>query len=88
MKIAKAAVGVIGVAMALGAAAPAMAAADPLAGATQLLGPDAPAPGKGSVKTPLKDVDVNGLVGTVDKTAKTLKTEKVTGATTQLGGAS
>ncbi|MFD9903256.1 hypothetical protein [Streptomyces sp. NPDC059063] len=85
MKIAKAAAGVVGVAMALGAAAPAVAAPEPLSAANQLLGPDAP--GKGGLKTPVKDVDVNGLVGTVDKTTKTLKTGEVTGATTQLGGA-
>ncbi|GGV29746.1 hypothetical protein [Streptomyces spectabilis] len=75
MKIAKAAFGVVGVAMALGAATPAVAA-EPLGGGQQLL--DTAVTGN---KTPLDAVDVKKVVGTVDETAgKLKKADAATGA--------
>ncbi|WP_030675246.1 hypothetical protein [Streptomyces sp. NRRL B-1347] len=80
MKIAKAAVGVVGVAMALGAVTPAVAAAEPLGGGQQLL--DTAVTGN---KTPLDAVDVKKVVGTVDETAGKLKKADATTGAGKLG---
>ncbi|MGW1374514.1 hypothetical protein ACWD6P_09625 [Streptomyces sp. NPDC002446] len=85
MKIAKAAAGVVGIALALGAASPALAAPAPL-DAGKLL--DANTVSKQDVKNPLKDIDAEVLVGAVSKVADKLATKNdLASKTKALGGA-
>ncbi|ARF53827.1 DUF4179 domain-containing protein [Streptomyces gilvosporeus] len=72
MKIAKAAAGVVGVALALGAASPALAASGPHGEKNAL--PNSDTITKSDVKNPLADLDIDGLVRSVDKVAGKLKT--------------
>ncbi|MEI5101096.1 hypothetical protein RB200_24265 [Streptomyces sp. PmtG] len=80
MKFAKAAVGAVGVALALGAVSPAVAA-DPLGGGQQLL--DTSVAGNKTVKNPLDEVDA--LAGTVDEASGKLEQADATTAVTKVG---
>ncbi|KIZ16124.1 DUF4179 domain-containing protein [Streptomyces natalensis] len=82
MKIAKAAAGVVGVALALGAASPALAASGPH-GEKALTNSDTVT--KNDVKNPLAGLDIDGLVSSVDKVAGKLKTPNSTHAKTHSG---
>ncbi|MFI9047484.1 hypothetical protein [Streptomyces sp. NPDC053427] len=72
MKIAKAAAGVMGVALVLGAASPALAAPGPR-GDDQLV--DSSTVRKNEVKNPLRDINADVLIGQVSKVADKLKTK-------------
>ncbi|MEU9114313.1 hypothetical protein AB0D04_21635 [Streptomyces sp. NPDC048483] len=84
MKIAKAAAGVAGVALALGAASPALAAPEPRGGEKPLL-QDSNLVGKSDLKNPIGDLDVKAFLGSVDKVADKLKTNNDTNAKTKVG---
>lgn len=85
MKIAKAAAGVVGIALALGAASPALAAPASL-DAGQLLNTNTVS--KQDVKNPLKDIDAEVLVGSLEKVADKLATKNdLASKTNALGGA-
>ncbi|MFC8126472.1 hypothetical protein [Streptomyces sp. NPDC057302] len=88
MKIAKAAAGVVGVGLALGAVSPAFAAPQPPAGAeTQMLGSAATA--AQDLKEPLGDVDVDAADGELraDPAAATARVDDaVQGPASMIGG--
>ncbi|WP_407288665.1 hypothetical protein [Streptomyces sp. BP-8] len=85
MKIAKAAVGVVGVALMLGAASPALAAPAPH-GDDRLV--DSNTVSKNEVKNPLKDVNAEVLIGGLSKVADKLATKNdLASKTNALGGA-
>ncbi|TJZ54213.1 hypothetical protein FCH28_13610 [Streptomyces piniterrae] len=85
MKIAKAAAGVVGVALVLGAATPALAAPGPLDGETALL--DSNTVSKQDVKNPLDGVNADVLIGAVGKVADKLKTNNDLASKTNALGA-
>ena len=68
MKIAKVAAGIAGIALALGAASPALAA--PAPGDDSLV--DSSTVSKNEVKNPLKDINIDVIVGAVSKVADKL----------------
>ncbi|MFE0099188.1 hypothetical protein [Streptomyces sp. NPDC059009] len=85
MKIAKAAAGVVGVAMALGAASPAMAAPSP--NDENLV--DSSTVSKNEVKNPLDNINLKVIADAVTKAAGKLKTDNdLASKTKALGSAS
>ncbi|MFE0187729.1 hypothetical protein [Streptomyces sp. NPDC058989] len=84
MKIAKAAVGVVGVALVLGAASPALAAPGPR-GDDMLV--DSSTVSKNEVKNPLKDINAEVLISGLSKVADKLATNNdLASKTKALGG--